>query len=343
MKIVHITPSLAGGGAERMISKISEYDDKNEHVIITLLDMEQHYEIKESNIIALKAKKNIFSKILLITRLKKNLKKLDPDIVQTWLKANFYVPFLKGFSDIKIISSFRNGYNGYSNKFMIFWYNKLLNIFEGHIFVSNSALNERLKVGLIFNNSTVITNGFEIPDYNKIIKNNTLVIGHMGRFHKVKNQQLIIDIFKEFSIEKETELVLAGKNLSENLNFTGIPLNKLKLMGEIKNIDEFYKEIDVFILTSDSEGFPNVVGEAMSYGIPVISTNAGDSHKIIGTSGFPIFKKEEIFEILEMIYEDREILKNKSLLSRNKIKNEYSLLEIIHQYQEYYRHIGGKK
>ena len=55
MKVLHIITTLSSGGAERMLSKICNNDYENEHIIITILDSKQHYEInKNVKIISLK-------------------------------------------------------------------------------------------------------------------------------------------------------------------------------------------------------------------------------------------------------------------------------------------------
>ncbi|CAM4235825.1 glycosyltransferase [Lacicoccus alkaliphilus] len=342
LRILHITPSLAGGGAERMISKLTKYDHTNEHIIISLLDMNIHYEFENVKIIDLKLKNGLRSKFLLIFKLYKYVKNLKPDIIQTWSKANFYGPFLSFFNNSKVVSNYRNGYYGTHNKFLIILYNLFFNRFDAHIFVSESALKERKKVGIKLSNCQIIKNGFEIPTYSNELINDTLRIGHMGRFHNIKNQQLIIDAFREFCGDKKTLLYLAGKNLNgENLNLKDIPDSKIKLMGEIKETEKFYNNIDIFILSSDSEGFPNVIGEAMSYGIPVISTDAGESFKIIGENGFKIHDKESLLKVLNEIYMNRQLLIEKGRKSRKRVEEKFDIKDTVKEYQTFYRYITG--
>lgn len=57
--------------------------------------------------------------------------------------------------------------------------------------------------------------------------------------------------------------------------------NNIKFFGQIDNLDNFYKEADVFILTSYSEGWGLVIIEAASYGLPIIMTDVGCAGEVI--------------------------------------------------------------
>ena len=63
-------------------------------------------------------------------------------------------------------------------------------------------------------------------------------------------------------------------------------------MNEQKNLVEFYNGIDLLVLTSHSESFPNVIAESMLCSTPVLSSNAGCAKKIINDCGFVIMKND---------------------------------------------------
>jgi GalNAc-alpha-(1->4)-GalNAc-alpha-(1->3)-diNAcBac-PP-undecaprenol alpha-1,4-N-acetyl-D-galactosaminyltransferase len=85
-------------------------------------------------------------------------------------------------------------------------------------------------------------------------------------------------MFKEIN-DENWKLVIVGGN-AKNLNLLdgyketvrklGLE-QKIKLVGAISNVSDYYKKAKVFAFTSSSEGFPNVIGEAMSYGLSVIA------------------------------------------------------------------------
>lgn len=71
------------------------------------------------------------------------------------------------------------------------------------------------------------------------------------------------------------------KRMSENLRLG----DRILFAGLRKDMRAVYNAFDIATLASIGEGFPNVVGEAMACGIPCVVTNAGDSERIVGTTG----------------------------------------------------------
>ncbi|UQA68457.1 glycosyltransferase family 4 protein [Staphylococcus carnosus] len=216
---------------------------------------------------------------------------------------------------------------------------------DGVIFVSNSAIQEFGRVGISFENSLVITNGFNKRDFEYIRPKNDKKIryGYVGRFHEIKNQSLLIDSFNDFAKDKDVTLEIAGKGMEYN-KFKHLidSSNKDKFIwrGEVINSFDIYNNIDVLLLTSRSEGFPNVIGEAMSVGVPVISTDAGESYNIIGDSGYKVgSNKHSVLEALNNTYSNTEELTHKSKLAYQRIRENYSMSVIVDNYLNYYKKV----
>ncbi len=105
------------------------------------------------------------------------------------------------------------------------------------------------------------------------IDKNSFVVGNVGRFHKVKNQSFLIDIFHEVKkIKENSVLMLIGDgelkntlenkvkelNISDNVIFTGIS----------SNVNEILSAMDVFVMPSLYEGLPVSLLEAQANGLP---------------------------------------------------------------------------
>lgn len=344
MKILHVITSLSTGGAERALSKIVNHqkNDEIEYTILTLFNIKQTYEInKNVEIINLNRKLSIKHKFLIIMDILKVVYKVNPDIIQFWMKTNIYsFPVKFFFPKITVVSNYRNSYYA-ENRLSKTLTKMFSSLSKGNIFVSNLAMQERIENKYKLNNPIVIGNGFDINPLKKYrLEDKPITFGYIGRYHPVKNQKLLIDAINLLdSEESNLNFIIAGRDLSPD-KFDYVTKNiNIKWLGEISDVQNFYKNIDVLILTSRSEGFPNVIGEAMSFGIPVIATNAGASWDIIGESGFRIKNSEELVKTIKFLCKNKCIIEQKSEIAHDVISNQYSLSAIVSQYEEYYKYI----
>lgn len=119
-----------------------------------------------------------------------------------------------------------------------------------------------------------------------------LIIGHMGRFDEQKNHKYLLEIFQEIhSSNPNSILLLAGtgklmpeiKEYASSLGLT----SSVRFLGAIKNTDEFYNGIDIFVLPSLFEGLPVTGIEAQVSGLPCFfSKNITEEVKISNITTF---------------------------------------------------------
>lgn len=111
------------------------------------------------------------------------------------------------------------------------------------------------------------------------IADNTLVIGHIGRFVEQKNHNFLIEIFREVHKKnKNSVLVLAGhgpkmKEVKEKVKLYGLDENVL-FLGQRKDASRLYQSFDVFVLPSLYEGLPVVGVEAQAAGLPCLFSDS---------------------------------------------------------------------
>lgn len=111
------------------------------------------------------------------------------------------------------------------------------------------------------------------------INDDTMVVGHIGRFVEQKNHEFLIEIFKELhQKEKNSLLILVGQGPLEDkikikVNNLGLTNNVL-FLGQRNDANELYQAFDLFLLPSLYEGLPVVGVEAQASGLLCILSNA---------------------------------------------------------------------
>ena len=131
--------------------------------------------------------------------------------------------------------------------------------------------------------------------YQKLSENRVLVAS-VSRLTQAKRVDRFISIAEDLKDSSPQFLgVIVGDGpladkLKTQANEAGLVPDHLRFWGHCENIPAFLKICNVLILTSDYEGFPNVVLEAMAAGIPVVAASVGDVDRIIvkGVNGFVI-------------------------------------------------------
>ena len=110
------------------------------------------------------------------------------------------------------------------------------------------------------------------------INEDTLVIGHVGRFNKQKNHKFIIDVFKDvYDVNHNSILLLIGIGPLENemkkkTKELGL-IDNVKFLGQRNDVNELYNIMDIFVLPSLYEGLPLVGVEAQINGVKCLFAN----------------------------------------------------------------------
>lgn len=126
-------------------------------------------------------------------------------------------------------------------------------------------------------NFTVIGNPIRKIHYPEHSQRENIVLT-VGRFIKSKNIDKLIQIFSDINPENWKFYIVGDDDLKQNNREHYVQLidqnkmsHKIKIFGFDHDIDKFYVNSKLFIFASESEGFPNVVGEALSAGLPVVT------------------------------------------------------------------------
>ena len=120
---------------------------------------------------------------------------------------------------------------------------------------------------------------------------------------------------------------------------SSISVDKIKFLGKKDDIHKYYSCFDLFVLCSAwGEGFPNVLGEAMSNELCCISTDIGEAQNLLEDVGFIIPSKniDVLIKTIEDCLIDMEGVKDIGKKAQLKIKEKYSLENTINSYTKLY-------
>jgi glycosyltransferase involved in cell wall biosynthesis len=173
-----------------------------------------------------------------------------------------------------------------------------------------------------------------------------LLIGNVARFHPMKGHEVLLEAIgrtrKKF---RGLHLVLVGEGLeggnSRLMNWAHKSNIEegLHLMGPREDIPEILNALDIFVLSSYGEGFPNVVGEAMSSGVPCVVTDVGDSARLVGDSGVvvppgdAIALEAVINTLIEIGVEERSRM---GTMARERVVSNFNINAMIEAYEQIY-------
>lgn len=182
------------------------------------------------------------------------------------------------------------------------------------------------------------------------IKDDTLVIGHIGRFVAQKNHDFLIDIFNEIHKKNNNSiLLLAGQGpLMEDIKNKVKELNlddNVKFLGQRNDANELYQAFDVFLLPSLYEGLPVVGVEAQAAGLLCyLSDDMTKETKVLDITKFMSLNntpKEWADNILDDVKKYKRIDTSKEMTAKN-----FNIKEEAKKLEEYYLNLynnGGEE
>ena len=316
MKVVHIITGGEGrGGAEgALLRLINGTSKKVEHIVYTLLDMpEYNSDFKEADIVIQTLNiRSLKSFAINLYKLRKEILEYEPDIIQSWMgHSNFLFGLLGKTWGVPVVWNIRQSRVtkkelGSKNYALMKASAKLSKLIPYKIINCSLKSIELHKQAGFYDNFAYIPNGINIDSSDhKLIesqKNKEFTVGHVGRYDPAKNHALFISSFNSFN-KKHTQsrCIMAGTGISyENVVFKNKYAHLINasftLLGQVHNrndLFDIYKKMDCLVLSSITEGFPNVLIEAMSCGVPCISTDVGDAREIIADTGWIIPSEDQ--------------------------------------------------
>ena len=309
-KIAFVIPSLRSGGAERVVSTLSNtlYNQYEVHIICLVKTVPFykihkgvtiHYCIEENNN-STGVVSAIANNLKLVRKLNAIIKQNGIQILLGFITSANVLSIISGkLCGIPVIISERN--NPKNDRIPQMW-KKLRDLFYPYanwIVVQTEDTKKFYREKLNIKRQTVISNPIstdfivEMVTASKQSSKENIII-NVGRLHPQKAQDVLIKAFSKTN-NNDWQLYVVGEGEGrkdlESLISTLNLQEKVHLVGRIEEIQKIYDRAKIFAFSSIYEGFPNALIEAMYFGLACVSTDCptGPSELIDdGENGFLI-------------------------------------------------------
>lgn len=369
IRILHLITTLDTGGAELMLQRlVSAMDSRRfENRVICLTTPGRIGAAIAATgipVTSLGMRRGAPSPFALV-KLVRELRTIKPHIVQTWLYHADFLGLLAGClaSTAKVVWNIRcsdmdlRQYNRLTRIVLkaLIW----LSAFPTAIVAnSESAMRYHRRIGYRNAKFTVIPNGFDLSRFKPNasarfslreelgLPASAVLVGCIGRFDPAKDHYTLIKAIELCRRQGMTPTyVLCGEGLHWGnrrlvrwIEACGV-VGDIKLLGLRGDVHRIMAALDVLVSSSASEGFPNVIGEAMACGVPCVVTDAGDSSMIVGNTGFVVAPRDPsalaraMAIMLSMPGPQR---RERGTAARRRIETTYTLSRIVERYERLY-------
>lgn len=175
------------------------------------------------------------------------------------------------------------------------------------------------------------------------IPENAILIGNLARYHPMKDQGQLLRALADLPENCWGLIAGRGVDQSEELEALAVELgirDRVKLLGQQSDASGVYPALDLFCLCSCAvEGFPNVVGEAMSSGVPCVVTDVGDAGLVVGETGMVVEPKDTVglaSALREMVCKLKTQGPQLRATARARVESEFSLAKVVAEYERLY-------
>ena len=316
MLIVHVITGLDVGGAELMLKRLVESHSENanyRHVIISLTGVGKVGQQLQASGIEVRAlgMRSAIDIPRVFFRLVRLIRTSRSDVVQTWM---YHADLLGGLAarvaaNRNVIWGIRTTNiraGGSSATVIVRWLCARLSSWVPQVIVcaADASRQSHIAVGYDATKLEVVPNGYDFSWLNASfeerqllrdqcgINQNELVVGSLGRFHADKDQENFVRSAALLAPKyPELRFLMVGRGLdwdnaqlADWIVLTGFK-SRFVLLGERKDVPQCLAAMDIFCLHSRTEGFPNVLAEAMAMGLPCMTTDVGDAAILLADTG----------------------------------------------------------
>jgi glycosyltransferase involved in cell wall biosynthesis len=319
MEILHIIVGLRVGGAELMLKRLieSHQDEPNyRHSVISLTDLGMvGSQLRDIGVdVQTLEMGSLLGIPRVVCQLSRLIRASEYSVVQTWM---YHADFLGGLAarlagNRNVIWGVRTTDVSAGGKYATTVVRNLCAVLSRwipHTIVCAAEASRRAHadVGYDASRMVVVPNGFDVvrlsatSDQRSQLRracgfsDEMVVVGTLGRFNVAKDHHNFVHAAGLVAQRHpRVRFLMIGRDLDADnkelaswIARTGYA-DRFVLLGERGDVPICLSAMDVFCLSSRTEGFPNVVGEAMAMGIPCVVTDVGDAAMLVANTGIVV-------------------------------------------------------
>jgi len=362
IKIAHVTFDMSVGGAERVVLDLAQHTDPGRYEVSVICLQQplgpfgvtlrtKGYDVETIN------RKPGFD-FSLIRRIRKSIKNIELRI----LHCHQYTPFVYGVlaaasTPCDVIFTEHGRFYPDKRKLKRVIINPVLNRLTGKVTAISEATRNAL--GLYENFPTagieVIYNGIDDTLIRRAdsedlkaelgIDDKAPLMGTVARLDPIKNHPMMIRALKlvHASLPEATLLIVGDGPEMSNLKRVARELgvsNRVVFTGMRNDAQRFYRIMDVFLLTSYSEGTAMTLLEAMASGVPCLATDVGGNPEIVsdGETGRIVASNDAkmLADGILHILEDKNLHTAMGRAARKRFEERFTVQKMVEEYQKLY-------
>lgn len=364
MRVLHVITGLGQGGAETMLAKLIEALPGIAHVVVPLTrDLALAPRLQAAGA-ALEpiGMKTPFAVSGAVARLARLIRRLRPDVIQSWLyHADLAATLARGAarSRAPLVWSLRCSdmdlaRYATTTRIVLHTLTRLSSVPAVVASNSEAGLAWHRRLGYRPRRSTVIPNGFDTDRFRpdpaaraRLLAmlgwpEETVVVGLVARVDPMKDHAGFLDALAR--TQPALRAVLVGRG-TETLAIPPALAGRVAPLGAREDIPALTAGFDIACLASRfGEGFPNVLGEAMACGVPCVATDVGDAAAIVDGAGIvvrpgdPSALAEGLAGLAALPETERRAL---GMSGRARVLAEFSLPAVASRYAALWREVAG--
>ncbi|MCC6917108.1 glycosyltransferase [Nitrosomonas sp.] len=365
MKTVHIISGLNDGGAEAVLYRLCSSDQAVKHHVISLMDEGKYGSLLcragvEVSCLNMPRGRVTAGGLWQLWRL---LRQSRPQAVQTWM---YHADLVGGV--IARLTGIRQVFWGVHHTALDTGQSRRSTIRvaglcarisarvpSAIICCAQKALEVHRNLGYAPEKLRVIPNGYDLVRFRvdgaararlraEWNTGDCWLMGMVGRFDPQKDHKNLLDalaIIKSHGVDFYCVLVGHGLDQSNTQLTAWLAERNLtrevRLLGQRTDIPDVMNALDVHVLSSSSEAFPNVVAEAMACGTPVVVTDVGDAALIVGETGWIVPPKDpkalaDALLQARAAMRDGTVWQARCAAARQRVEIHFSLERMIERY-----------